>query len=189
MSKVRFLVGAGVLVLAAGCSSGSSTPPAPTPASVPPSVVTTSTAPSPSPAPCPDGSYLVTAFEGRGNASAIGKGTGGNIGVDFTAGRFVISSDGSGPVRLDAGPVNANLSFDGEISGTYEGDPSALIMKTTGANGEAKVKGPGFSRTYSADTLGSQLVGQQATAQVTCDAAAGTAAVVLPNASLSLTRR
>ncbi|GAB2590507.1 hypothetical protein GCM10009593_32680 [Microlunatus antarcticus] len=130
----------------------------------------------------------MTAFEGRGQAAAAGKGTGGNIAADFTSGKFTISSDGSQPAKLDLGPVNAEMRFNGEITGTYEGDPSALALKTTGAHGDVAIKGFGVSRNYSAGGLANQLIGQAATAQVTCDDAAGTALVVLPDATLTLTR-
>ena len=173
-----------VALLAAGCSSGRS---APTPSAAP-----STSAPAASPAsaaPCPDGAYVVTALEGRGQASAAGKGSGGNIGADFTSGRFTISSDGAEPVTLDLGPVNAEMRFNGQITGTYEGDPSALRLATDGAQGDVSIRGFGVSRTYSAGGLASQLLGAGATAQVTCDDAAGTAVVVLPNASLSLSRK
>ena len=184
MPKMRLLMTAAVVLLAAGCSSGATTPtttPAPTPTVAAPSA-------SVSPGPCPDGAYVLTAFEGRGAASAAGKGTGGNIAADFSDGKFTISSDGSQPATLDLGPVNAQMRFNGEITGTYEGDPSALELKTTGAHGDVAIKGFGVSRNYSAGGLANQLIGQAATAQVTCDDAAGTALVVLPNASLTLTR-
>jgi hypothetical protein len=181
--SVRVLAVTAVALLAAGCSSG---PSSPSPSAVPSSPASSSP---PAAAPgCPDGAYLVTALEGRGQASAAGKGSGGNIGADFTAGRFTISSDGAEPVTLDLGPVNAELRFDGQITGTYEGDPSALRLTTEGAQGDVGIKGFGVSRSYSASGLADQLIGAGATAQVTCDDAAGTAVVVLPNASLTLAR-
>lgn len=182
--SVRVLAVTAVALLAAGCSSPSSAP-------APPAVPSTS-APATSAAPaaaCPDGAYLVTALEGRGQASAAGKGSGGNIAADFTSGRFTLGSDGAEPVQLDLGPVNAELRFTGQITGTYEGDPSALRLTTEGAQGDVAIKGFGVSRSYSASGLADQLIGAGATAQVTCDEAAGTAVVVLPNASLTLTRK
>lgn len=185
MPTLRLLAVASILLLAAGCSSGSS---APTPAPAPSTSAATPTSGA-SAAPCPDGSYLVTALEGRGEASAAGKGSGGDITADFRSGEFTITSDGTQPVKLDIGPVNAEMRFNGEITGTYEGEPSALLLKTTGAQGDVAIKGFGVSRTYSAGGLANQLVGQGATAQVTCDEAAGTAVVTLPKATLTLTRR
>jgi hypothetical protein len=186
LSKTRLLAAAAVVLLAAGCSSGSpSSAPTPEPT---PSASAPASGPPASTAPCPDGAYVVTAFEGRGEASAAGRGTGGNIAADFTSGRFTISSDGSQPAKLDLGPVNAEMRFDGEISGTYEGEPSALALKTTGAHGDVAVKGFGVTRSYSVGGLSNQLIGQAATAQVSCDEAAGTAQVTLPNASLTLAR-
>ncbi len=187
MTQGRLLGAAAVvLVLAAGCSSTPSSPTSSPAASTEP-------APSPSvtsaaPAACPDGSYLVTALEGRGSASAVGKGSGGDITADFTAGTFTLASDGASPVKVDLGPTNADLRFTGQIVGTYAGDPGALRLTTTQADGQVSVKGFGVSRTFSAGDLAAQLVGQGATAQVTCDEAAGTAVVVLPNAALTLTR-
>ena len=182
--KARLLGVAAAVLLAAGCSSGA-TAPTPTPTSA----TTTSAAPSASPAACPDGSYLITGFEGRGNASAAGKGTGGNITADFTDGKYTIASDGTDPVKLDLGVTSAEMRFNGEIAGTYTGDPAALRLTTTGAHGDAVVKGFGISRSFSAGGLANQLIGQDATAQVTCDDAAGTVVVVLPSAQLTLTRR
>ncbi len=184
--RVRLLTVAAVVLLAAGCSSGSSSP-VPSVGPTTPAAAPASSAPA-SPAPCPDGAYLVTGFEGRGQASAAGTGSGGNIAADFTSGTFKISSDGAQPVKLDLGAVNAELRFDGEITGRYEGDPSALALTTTGAHGDAVVKGFGISRSYSVGGLANQLIGSGTTAQVTCDDAAGTAVVVLPDASLTLTR-
>lgn len=181
----RLLVVSAVALLAAGCSSGASSP---TPSPTPPPAATSSAAPS-APATCPDGSYLITGFEGRGNASAAGKGTGGNITADFTGGTYSIASDGTGPVKLAIGPVSAEMRFNGQITGTYAGDPSALQLTTTGAHGDATVKGFGVSHSYSAGGLANQLIGSSATAQVTCDDAAGTMTVVLPNAQLTLARR
>ena len=182
MPKMSLLVAATAVVLTAGCSSGSASP---TPAPAPASSTASSAAPT---GPCPDGAYVLTGFEGRGQAAAAGKGSGGSIAVDFTSGTFTISSDGSQPAKLDLGPVNAEMRFTGEIKGTYEGDPSALVLKTTGAHGDVAIKGFGVSRSYSAGGLANQLIGQSATAQVTCDDAAGTAVVALPNATLTLTR-
>jgi hypothetical protein len=182
--KLSLLATAAVVLVVAGCSSGASTPTV-TPAPAPSTSASSATA---SAGPCPDGAYVMTAFEGRGEAAAAGKGTGGNIAADFTSGKFTISSDGSQPAKLDLGPVNAEMRFNGEITGTYEGDPSALALKTTGAHGDVAIKGFGVSRSYSAGGLANQLIGQSATAQVTCDDTAGTAVVVLPNATLTLAR-
>lgn len=184
MPNLRLLAVAGAALLAAGCSSGASTP-TPSPVPIPSTSAPSATV---SAGPCPDGAYVLSAFEGRGKASAAGKGSGGNIAADFTDGTFTISSDGSQPAKLDLGPVNAEMRFNGVIKGTYEGEPSALSLKTTGAQGDVAIKGFGVSRSYSAGGLANQLIGQSATAQVTCDAAAGTAQVVLPNATLTLTR-
>lgn len=184
MPDVRLLAVATVVMLAAGCSSGASSP---TPSPVPTPSVSASSAAAPT-VPCPAGAYVLTAFEGRGEASAAGTGTGGNITVDFTSGTFTIASNGSEAAKLDLGPVNAEMRFNGEITGEYRGDPAALELSTTGAHGDVSIKGFGVSRSYSAGGLANQLIGQSATAQVTCDDAAGTAVVVLPNASLTLTR-
>ena len=185
MTKAQLVAAATVVLLAAGCSSGSSSP---TPTAAPtPSAPATSSSPTSS-APCPDGAYVISAFEGRGDASATGKGSGGNVTAKFATGRFTISSDGSQPTKLDLGAVNAEMRLDGEITGTYEGDPSALRLTATGAHGNATVKGFGVTRNYSVGGLANQLIGQGATAQVTCDETAGTAVVVLPNVSLTLTR-
>jgi hypothetical protein len=189
VSRLSLLVVTTVVLVAAGCSSGPSSPSvSPSPGSEPiPSATSPSAAPSA--APCPDGAYLVTELEGRGQASSVGHGTGGNITADFRAGTFTIASDGSGPMKLDLGPSNAELRLNGEITSTYTGDASALRLTATGAKGDASVKVFGGTRRYAASDLADQLIGKTATAQVTCDDAAGTAVVVLPNVSLTLTRR
>lgn len=185
MTRAGLLAAGAALLLAAGCSGPSS---APTPSAAPTSAATSATTAAPDAA-CPDGAYRVTGLEGRGQASAIGKGTGGDIGATFTDGDFSLSSDGRDPVSVDLGPTNAELRFNGEITGTYQGDASALRLSTTGARGEVTVKGFGFTRSRSASALADQLVGQGVTAQVVCDDAAGTAVVTLPNAVLTLTRQ
>ena len=179
---------AGAVVLAAavvlaGCSAEA---PAQEPTIVPPPPASSS--PTAAAGTCPDGAYRVTALEGRGSASAIGKGSGGDVDATFRDGTFTISSEGAEPVTVDLGPTNARLSFDGTITGTYTGEPSALRLTTKDARGEVTIKGFGFTRTRSASTLADQLIGQDATAQVVCDDAAGTAQVTLPEASLTLTR-
>ena len=187
MPKMGLLAAATVVLLAAGCSSGASTPtPTPTPEPTPSA---TSASPTASPGDCPDGAYTITSFEGRGETSAAGKGTGGDITADFSSGTFTIASDGSDPVKLDLGPSNAELRFNGEIKGEYRGAATALKLATTGAHGDVSIKGFGFTRNFSVGGLANQLIGKSATAQVTCDDAAGTAVVLLPNASLTLTRR
>lgn len=191
MPNARLLAVVTVVLLAAGCSSGSSAP-APSAGSTtpaPPSAAAPASSPAATAAPCPDGAYLVTAFEGRGEASGAGKGTGGNITADFSSGTFTLGSDGTKPMRLDLGAAEAELRFDGEITGTYAGDPSVLRLSTTGARGDAVVKGFGVSRRYPVRDLAEQLFGAGVTAQVSCDDEAGTAVVVLPNATLALTRQ
>lgn len=180
------LLAAGAAVLVASACSSSPTTPAPSPA---PSSETSSAAPTASSGACPDGAYRVTALEGRGNASALGKGSGGDIDAAFSDGDFTISSDGAEPVKVDLGPVNADMRFDGKITGTYEGEADALRLTTTSADGEVTVKGFGFTRSRSASALAGQLLGQGVTAQVVCDDAAGTAVVTLPNAALTLTKQ
>lgn len=192
MSRTRLLVVTTVVLLAAGCSSGPSSPSAPStqPSLAPgPTPSATSSSAAPSAAPCPEGAYLITELQGRGQASSIGRGTGGNITADFTAGTFTIASDGSGPMRLDLGPSSAELRLTGEITSTYTPDVSGLLLTATGARGDASVKVFGGSRRYAASDLADQLIGKTATAQVTCDDADGTAVLVLPNVSLTLTRR
>ncbi|SDV04109.1 hypothetical protein SAMN04488544_3916 [Microlunatus sagamiharensis] len=179
------LLAAGAAVLVASACSSSPTTPAPSPA---PSSETSSAAPTAPAGACPDGAYRVTALEGRGSASALGKGSGGDIDASFSDGDFTISSDGADPVKVDLGPVNADMRFNGKITGTYEGDSDALRLTTTSADGEVTVKGFGFTRSRSASALSGQLLGQGVTAQVVCDDAAGTAVVTLPNAALTLTR-
>src|SRR3954454_15494509 len=172
-------------LLLAGCSSSSSS--APTVVPEPPA--TSAPAPAPSSEPCPDGSYLITELEGRGEAAQVGKGRGGNITADFDSGTFTLSSDGSVPTKLDLGPASGEMRFKGQIVGAYEGEPDALRLTTKRADGDVSVKAFGITRSRSLGGLANQLIGQGVTAQVTCDDAAGKAVVVLPNASLTLTKQ
>ena len=182
MPKARLLgLAAGALLLA-GCSSSSAPPVVPEPPA-------SSTPPAASSGPCPDGSYLITEIEGRGKAAQVGKGTGGNITADFDSGTFTLSSDGSVPTKLDLGPASGQLRFNGQIVGAYEGEPGALRLTTKRADGDVSVKAFGITRSRSLGGLADQLIGQGATAQVTCDDAAGKAVVVLPDASLTLTKQ
>ena len=185
MPELRLLAAATVVLLAAGCSSTPTASPTPGAESTPSATHSSAV---PSAGPCPDGAYVVSSFEGRGTAAAAGKGSGGDIRADFTSGTYTISSDGAEPTKVDLGPTNAELRFNGEIKGEYRGDPSALELKATGAHGDASIKGFGFTRSFSAGGLADQLIGKSATAEVTCDDDAGTATVVLPNVSLTLTR-
>lgn len=182
--EVRLVGLAAAVLLLAGCSSSASSS-SPSPTSGP---STTTPAPSASAGPCPGGAYLVTALEGRGEASDVGKGTGGNITADFSSGTFTLSSDGSVPVKIHIGPGSADMRLDGQIVGDYSGPASALRLTTKRADGNVSVKAFGLTRSRSLSALSDQLIGQGATAQVTCDDQAGTAVVVLPNASITLTR-
>lgn len=170
-----------------GCTPGTAPAPDPTPASitapVPPPV------PSPSTVLCPDGAYVVSALKGHGAGSALRRGTGGDIAATFVGGVFTLSSEGSTPMAVDLGPVDGELRFTGAITSTYAGPPEALVLSVTSATGEVSIKGFGVARTASAEQLAGQLISSGTTAQVTCDDAAGTAVVVLPSASLTLTRK
>lgn len=182
--EVRLLGLVAAVLLLAGCSSSSS---GSTPSAAPPPPASTPGPPA-STGPCPHGDYLVTELEGRGEASDVGKGTGGNIAATFSSGTFTLSSDGSVPVKIHVGPGSAEMRFDGKIVGDYSGPASALRLTTTSAEGDVSVHAFGLSRSRSLSALSNQLIGQGATAQLTCDDSAGTAVVVLPNASLTLTR-
>ncbi len=185
VGRVGVLVAGAAVLLAAACTAE---PTAPEPSSAPTSAASSATPSAPGGA-CPDGSYRVTALEGRGSAAALGTGSGGDIDAAFSDGDFTISSDGADPVAVDLGPVKAQVSFDGTVKGTYEGDASDLRLTTTSAEGEVSVKGFGFTRSRSVKALADQVLGQGVSAQVVCDDAAGTAVVTLPSAALTLTKQ
>lgn len=174
------------VVLLTGCSSGSEEPTPPPPASSAPAPEPPPT-PSPTPAACPDGSYRLTALEGRGSGSAFRSGTGGDVAVAFTGGVFTISSEGAEPVRVDLGPTNADLRLAGRITGTYAGDPAALQLGVTDATGGVTVRGLGVSRELSAGELADQLIGSSTTAAATCRDD-GSATLDLPRVRLDLVR-
>lgn len=189
MTRSGLLAAGAAVLVASACSSGPTTPaPSPAPTDGSPSAVAPAT-PSASPGTCLDGAYRVTALEGRGSASALGKGSGGDIDASFSDGDFTISSDGAEPVKVDLGPVNADMRFDGRITGTYESEADALRLTTTSADGEGTVKGLGFSRSLSARALADQIFGRDATGQVVCDPSSGGAVLTLPAAVLTLAKK
>lgn len=179
------LVGA-VLVLTAGCSSGGGQT-APTPGPTAP--ITSAPAPveTPSPPGCPDGTYRLASFEPRVSGSPIGAGQGGGVRFVFTDGTFTIGSDGTDPVRVDAGPAKAQLELDGEIRGTYSGPADALRLVAEGATGELRLKGFGVNRKLPMQQLADQIIPAGTVVKATCDPDGG-ARLVLPRVDLVLVR-
>jgi hypothetical protein len=179
---------AGLLIGLAACSAPSAPEPAPTPTDATEPAATPSDVPSPSPtAPgCPDGSFAVSAIEGRGSASTLGKGSGGNVTMSFIGGTFTLASDGSDPIKLEVGPGTTDLRFAGQIVGSYAGDPAALTMTVSGASGTASVKGFGFNREVPMQQVADQLAPAGSTAVASCDG--DHARLELPAIVLDLTR-
>jgi hypothetical protein len=176
-----------ILTSLAACSAPSAPEPAPSPtdstSSPAPSDITS---PSPTVLGCPDGSFAVSAIEGRGSAAALGKGSGGHVTMSFVGGGFTLASDGSDPIKLEAGPGTTELRFAGQIAGSYSGDPAALTMTVTAASGTASVKGFGFSREVSMQQVADQLAPAGSTAVASCDG--DHARLELPAVVLDLTR-
>jgi hypothetical protein len=188
LSRLRIAVAVGLVTGLAACSAPPAPAPVPSPSdpagsAAPASVSTT---PSPAAAGCPDGSYAVSAIEGRGSASALGKGSGGNVTMSFVGGSFTLASDGSNPIKLQVGPGSTDLRFAGQIAGTYSGDPAALAMTVTAASGTASVKGFGFSREVPMQQVADQLAPEGSTGAASCDG--DHARLELPAVVLDLTR-
>ncbi|MBA8792627.1 hypothetical protein FHX74_000221 [Friedmanniella endophytica] len=168
----------------AGCTGSPSSPPSPVPA---PASSATSAAASPTASDrCPDGRYTITRLEGQGSASALGTGTGGDLTLAFTDGRWTLDSDGASAMKLDVGPGTVDLTFDGTITGDYSGSPDDLTMTVTDATGSARLKGFGVDRTSSARQIADRIVPTGTTGSATCTATGAT--ITLPTVIITGTR-
>lgn len=167
-TRRRLIVPTALVALLVGCSGQPAAP-----SSAPAPAVTSSATPvNASPAPttgsatssasttadCPAGEYTLQSFDVTGVDGSLGKGTGGDVSVDFDNGRYEIDFDDDTPISLTLAGDTGKLVLDGEIKGTYSGSGSSLRFTLGSSNGTARLTHDGTSRTLKmsqvADVLG-----------------------------------
>ena len=139
------------LLMLAACSGApaSTTPAASAPAitasAVPvPTTRTTSASPTATAAAaCPAGDYNVTTFRATGLNKTVADGSGGEIGVEFTNGRYEVDFDDDRPITLKTSKSTGQLIVDGDIQGTYAGDADSLTFTVTKSTGTARTRAGG----------------------------------------------
>ena len=156
-SRRPLILAVSVAALLAGCSAAptgaptSSSPPVIS-ASPTPTSNATSSAPATTPATtqsaaCPAGEYKATGFTGAG-LGAAGKVKVTDVGVTFRNGRYTFEFDEDHPVTLSIGKRTEKVRIDGEIRGSYSGNPDALTFTVGSSTGTAKVSQNGATRSF-----------------------------------------
>lgn len=169
---------AAVPALLMGCSGPTATTSAPPPAvtssatPIDASPTATASAPetsaSPTDANCPAGEYTLQSFDVTGANGALGKGSGGDVSVEFDNGRYEIDFDDDNPIQLTTGGSSARLVTDGEIKGTYTGSGDAITFTLGRASGRATLKGDGNkSRTLQMSQV-AKVIGLDGKGSATC---------------------
>lgn len=128
--------------------------PVPTTRSASPSASATAT----DDAACPAGDYTVTSFRAAGLTKAMADGTGGEIGVEFTNGRYEVDFDDDQPITLKTSTGTTRLTVNGDIAGTYAGPADNLTFSVTKSTGTARARVGGTTSSVTmakvADVLG-----------------------------------
>ena len=156
-SRRPLILAVSVAALLAGCSAAptgaptSSSPPVIS-ASPTPTSNATSSAPATTPATtqsaaCPVGEYKATGFTGAG-LGAAGKVKVTDVDVTFRNGRYTFEFDEDHPVTLSIGKRTEKVRIDGEIRGSYSGNPDALTFTVGSSTGTAKVSQNGATRSF-----------------------------------------
>ncbi len=161
------------LLLAAACTGS---PAVTAPLSPGPAISVTSTAEptsgsptasaGPSATACPSGEYRVVSFT-TGSSGAAGKGSGGDIGVEFTNGRYEVDFDDDEPISIKTEDGSGQLIVDGSIAGTYSGSSDALTFAVTTSSGKATTKLGGKTSTLTMTQVAS-LLGLTGKGSATC---------------------
>lgn len=146
---------AAVPALLVGCSAAPATTPSqtsPLPTSASPVATAPSSAPATTPATtqsaaCPAGEYKATGFTGAG-LGAAGKVKVTDVDVTFRNGRYTFEFDEDHPVTLSIGKRTEKVRIDGEIRGSYSGNPDALTFTVGSSTGTAKVSQNGATRSF-----------------------------------------
>ena len=109
----------------AGCSGSRSVGDTPSPTQLESSATTSNSTPTVTPAPaapaadCLNGRYRLVRFVGVGDKGTFGTGEGGDVGVTFDDGAYVVRGAGKDPIKLTLAGQTADLLVDGNISGDY----------------------------------------------------------------------
>lgn len=187
------LAGPAAALLIAGCASA--TPPATTGATAPASVTTAAVTSAPATstpeqtptaiANCPTGVYSITSLKATGLNGTIGSGTGGDLKVAFTDGKYRITGQGKEPVKLSIAGQSGSLFFDGSLDGTYSGAASGLTFAYTSGSGTVKLESNGKSQSLSIPQLAKVLA---PTGKGSAECSAGTATVTGGGVTFDLSR-
>lgn len=168
------------VLLVAGCSSAT---PATTAATPPPSPTTapvTSTPPTSTPeqtptqaTTCPTGAYSLASIKATGVNGATGSGTGGDLKVTFSEGKYQITGQGKEPVKLSIAGQSGSLFFTGSLDGTYSGASSSLTFAYTAGSGTVRLESNGKSQSLTIPQL-AKVLAPQGRGSAVCSANAAT---------------
>lgn len=122
---------------------------------------------------CPSGDYKVTSFVATGNNGAEGKGSGGDIDVEFSNGRYEIDFDDDDPITVKTEDGSGQLIVDGSIEGTYTGTSDALSFEVTKSSGKATTKAGGKTSSITMTQL-ARVLGLNGKGQATCSGSTAT---------------
>lgn len=128
----------------------------------------TSTAPSNG---CPNGVYEIEEFTGKvplpGTDSPM-RGDGDGLRMTFADGTWTLTGDSSETSEVEIGEIEAELTVDGSVEGTYDVRSGSTFEFTVGeSTGKASVAGPGVDQKISMDQLALALT-PSGTANVLC---------------------
>lgn len=174
------LAGPAAVVLVAGCSgatpatTGATPPASPTTAGVPstPAASTPEQTPTKA-ATCPAGAYSLASMKATGVNGAVGSGTGGDLKVTFTDGKYQITGQGKEPVQLSIAGQSGSLFFDGSLDGTYSGASNSLTFAYTSGSGTVRLQSNGKSQSLTIPQL-AKVLAPQGKGSAVCSAASAT---------------
>lgn len=90
---------------------------------------------------CPAGEYTLVSFAVVGVNGSLGAGSGGDVSVEFTKGRYQADFDEDTPISMTTGSSTGQLRVDGEIKGSYTGSGDSVSFKLDSSKGTATIKG------------------------------------------------
>lgn len=120
---------------------------------------------------CPSGAYQIEKFTGKVPLPGTGSpmsGEGEGLLMTFTDGTWKLTGDASESSEVDIDGVEAELTVDGTVEGTYEVRSGSTFEFTVGeSEGKASLAGPGIDQEISMDQLALALT-PNGTANVLC---------------------
>jgi hypothetical protein len=158
VNRFAGVIAAALLVLVAGCTSGSDSVPTPEPTASPTTSATASPSPSTKPAAdCLEGEYKLVRFVAVNDQASFGTGEGGDIRVEFGEKTYTLTAAGKEPVTLTLAGQQGKLLVDGSVNGTYTLNGNDATFKVGQAKGSATVELAGRQQTLTMGDVGNVL--------------------------------